>query len=142
MGEITQGIAWKDEYKLGYEQVDVQHYQLFVLLSQLVEACTEGGNNAKLGDTLDFLLNYTIHHFIDEEALQIRYNYPDYERHKQLHDDFKQTAREMAQHYEEYGYSTEFCIDVNKVLVKWLINHILREDKKIGDHIRNVTESA
>jgi hemerythrin len=142
MGNISQGIAWRDEYKLGNEQVDSQHYQLFMLVSQLVESCINGSETEKLRETLDFLVNYTIYHFDDEEALQLRYDYPGYDRHKQLHEDFKVTALELSKNFEESGSSAELSNDVNKIVVKWLINHILREDKKIGDHIRSVSGQA
>ncbi|MCL1975513.1 MAG: hemerythrin family protein [Firmicutes bacterium] len=138
MAKATQGIAWKDEFRLGNDQVDEQHYQLFIQVGKIIESCADGSDMAKLRETLDFLIDYTIYHFNDEEALQLRYNYPDYERHKQLHEDFKVTALDLVKHYEESGSSAELSNDVNRIVVKWLINHIMREDKKIGEHIRNI----
>jgi hemerythrin len=120
--------------------VDEQHHQLFVLVSEIIESCADGSDTAKLKETLDFLVGYTAHHFQDEEALQLRYNYPEYERHKQLHEDFKLTALDLARHFEESGSSMELSNDVSKIVVRWLINHILREDKKIGDHIRTLAQ--
>lgn len=137
MSQITQGVAWKDEYKLGNKQVDDEHHQLFVMVSELINSCADGSDMAKLKETLDFLVNYTVFHFGDEEALQLRYNYPDYERHKQLHEDFKATVLNLAQNFEKSGSTEELSNNVNKIIVRWLINHILREDKKIGDYIRN-----
>jgi len=98
----------------------------------------DGTDTGKLKDTLDFLVYYTIRHFDDEEALQLQYNYPEYSRHKQLHEDFKVTVGELVQRFEQNGSSTELSNDVNKIIVRWLINHIQHEDLKIALHIQGI----
>jgi len=140
MSEIKFGIAWSDEYKLGNALVDDQHRRLFELLSELVEACITGSDLEKLQATLSFLVDYTINHFNDEEALQLQYGYPDYIRHKQLHEDFKGTVGELVKQFQESGSSEELSSNVNKVIVKWLVSHIQREDKRIGLYIDRVTK--
>lgn len=138
VSKLAYGVAWNDSYKLGNEQVDSQHRQLFELLSRLISSCMDGSDIAKLKDTLDFLVNYAVQHFADEEALQLSCDYPDYERHKQLHEDFKVTVGELVHKFTEHGSSTELNSDVNKIIVRWLVNHIHREDKKIGEHMRSI----
>lgn len=138
MSKLAHGVAWNDSYKLGNEQVDSQHRQLFELLSGLIGSCMDGSDTAKLQDTLDFLVNYTVQHFADEEALQRSCGYPDYERHKQLHEDFKVTVGELVQRFTQHGSSEALNNDVNKIVVRWLVNHIHREDKRIGEHMRGI----
>jgi len=135
---MTQSLVWKDEFNLGHDWVDMQHHRLFELVNGLVEACADGSDIIKLKGTLDFLVNYTVQHFDDEEALQLKYNYPEYERHKRLHDDFKATVSELVEKFTLGGSSTELSGDVNRIVVRWLINHIQREDKKIGEYIRSL----
>jgi hemerythrin len=67
------------------------------------------------------------------------YNYPEYNEHKQFHEDFKITVGELAEKFYKNGSSAELSSDVNKTVIRWLINHIQREDKKIGEHVRSVT---
>ena len=112
---------------------------LFDLVNELVNACMDGSDTEKLQDTLRFLVDYTVRHFHFEEELQLQYHYPDYDRHKQLHDDFKQTVGELVEKFNQNGSSSELSSDVNRIVVRWLINHIQREDKKIGEHIRHVS---
>ena len=138
MGEIKYGIAWSDEYKLGNGKVDSQHHRLFELVSDLVGSCVEGSGDEKVKEALDFLVDYTIRHFTDEEALQLECGYPEYESHRQLHDDFKKTVGAMIREYEDTGSSQALGDSVNKTVVRWLITHIQREDKKIADHIRKM----
>ena len=138
MGEIKHGIAWSDDYKLGNEQVDTQHQRLFELVSDLVSSCLEGQSAEKLRETIGFLIDYTIRHFNDEEALQLKFDYPDFGRHKQLHEDFKKQVGELVQSFRRSGCTEELVSNVNKVVIRWLVNHIQQEDKKIGDHIRSI----
>jgi len=139
VNDINYGIAWSEKYALGNKQVDSQHRRLFELLSDLVASCLNRTEVTKLKGTLDFLVNYTVQHFNDEEALQCKYDYPDFQRHKQLHEDFKVTVGGLVQKFDCNGSSIELCNDVNKIVVKWLINHIQQEDRKIGKHIRSLT---
>jgi len=138
MDELEQGIAWDDSLSLGDEHIDMQHYQMFRLLSSLVSACDNGTETAQLKETLDFLVNYTVQHINDEEALQLKYNFPGYEKHKVEHDGFKNTIGGLAQRFAENGSSAELSRDVNKIVVRWLINHILSEDKKIGEYFKTL----
>jgi len=132
------GVAWSEEYELGCEFVDSQHKRLFELVNNISTACRDGQDVKKLNETLDFLLQYTVQHFIDEEAFQIKCNFPDYQRHKQLHEDFKETVTEKVAEFREKG-STKYLSDtVNKIVVKWLVNHILMEDMKIGVHVKTM----
>jgi hemerythrin len=137
--EISHGFAWKDEFNLGHDWVDAQHRRLFELVSGLVEACADGSDTIKLKGTLDFLVNYTVHHFEDEEALQLKYNYPGHERHKRLHDDFKIAVGGLVEKFTKGGSSAELSSDVNRIVVRWLVNHIQREDKRIGEHIKGLS---
>ena len=138
MSDIKYGIAWSKDLELGNAQVDSQHRRLFELVSNLIEACMTGQEFDRLRETLDFLVDYTIMHFRDEEALQLQYKYPEYEAHKLMHDDFKVTVSDLVRKYLENGSSEELSSSVNRIVVRWLINHIQREDKKIGKHIQNL----
>jgi len=140
MDDYKYGISWKNYYAIGDEKVDMQHRQIFELLSELVDSCMDGSAADKLHGTLDFLVNYAVQHFYDEESLQVQYNYPEYKTHKQLHDDFKVTIGDIVRRYDENGSSAKLSDDVNKIVVRWLINHIQREDKKIGEYIRKQQE--
>jgi len=138
MSSSNFGLAWSEDFELGCEEVDSQHRRLFELVGDLVKACTEGYEKNVLDDTLDFLVNYTVQHFYDEEEFQIRHNYPDYVRHKQIHDEFKESVGELVEEFHADGSTTELSSKVNKIVVRWIINHIQREDKRIGVHVRRL----
>jgi len=136
MSEWSQGVAWSSDLETGYDAIDSQHKQLFKLTSDLVEACENKKSQEVLGDTLNFLASYTVKHFADEEALQLEHNFPAYEKHKKLHDDFKVKATELVQQYQQDSCSVNLRTQVNSVIVRWLVQHIKGEDLKVAEHIR------
>ena len=138
MFEVEYGIVWDDMLKMGDEKVDSQHKCLFDLLNKLVNQCIDGSNIQKLQETLDFLVNYTVQHFYDEESLQVQHKYPEYRVHKQMHEDFKVVVGDLVERFNKNGSSKALGDDVNKIVVRWLINHIQREDKRIGEHIKGM----
>ena len=137
--DLEYGIAWNDSFKLGDENVDAQHFQIFELVSALVSACADELSTKMLKGIFDILANFTVEHFEDEEALMLRYNYPEIKKHKQLHRDFKVSVKELSAKFEKSGSSKELSENLVKVVVRWLVSHIMQEDKKIVTHIRSVT---
>ena len=131
-------IAWSEEYELGNDFVDSQHKRLFELVGNIGKHCVEGGDLNTLSETLDFLLQYTVQHFHDEESLQIKYNFPEYEYHKKLHEEFEATVSEKVAEFKEKGSTKDLIDTVNEVVIEWLVNHILKEDMKIGAYIKDV----
>ena len=137
MGIEHLDIAWSKDYELGNEFVDSQHKRLFELVCNLGKSCLEGEDVATLSETLDFLLQYTVQHFSDEESLQLKYNFPEYEHHKKLHEEFEATVGEKVLEFKEKGSTKDLSDTVNDFVVTWLLNHILKEDMKIGAYIKD-----
>jgi len=135
---VEGSFKWDNYYLLGDEVVDEQHHKLLDMVNSLIESCENGTDKEKLKDTLDFLVNYAIEHFTYEETLQLKYNYPEYEKHKKMHAEFKMVVAGLIQEFNKTGSSSELSKDINKFILKWLIKHILHEDKKIGIYIKNI----
>ncbi|MDR0584285.1 MAG: bacteriohemerythrin [Treponema sp.] len=136
LSEWKYGVAWSPELETGNEEIDSQHRRLFALTSNVIDACTKGRSTAVLGEALDFLASYTIQHFIDEEALQLKYRYPGYENHRKIHEDFKKTVAALIAEYKSAGSSAGLSDKVYSVIVHWLVEHIKGEDAKIAAYIR------
>lgn len=139
MAGIQQGLAWSLDLETGDERVDSQHRRIFDLLNDLIAACADGSEAKRLRETLDFLVEYTIRHFTDEELLQLQYDFPEYKKHKRMHDELTEQVVELIKRFEASGSSAELSRDVNRVVVAWLVGHISREDKKIAEHIRSLS---
>ena len=127
---------WTKELETGSQSIDEQHKQLVVALNALLFACQHGSHRAELKTVLDFLVTYTVKHFADEEEFQCQHNYPDYKRHKMLHDQFKVVASELAERLVQEGASIALIAEVRSTIGDWLVNHIKGEDLKIAVHAR------
>jgi len=135
-------MIWKDEYKIGVELVDSQHEELFKRLGDfIVTVRSEQDKEEKrkeIEKTLDFMGEYVVTHFNAEEALQKKYNYPDYENHHKIHEDFKAEIAEFKEKYKENNYDEDFVLEFSGRLLTWLINHVASTDQDIGKHINSV----
>ena len=130
-------ITWSEEYELGNDFVDSQHKRLFELVGNVGKYCLEGWDKNNLSETLDFLLQYTVQHFNDEEALQVKYGFPEYENHKKLHEEFEAIVIGKVSEFKEKGSTKDLKETVNDFVITWLVNHILKEDMKIGAYIKD-----
>ncbi|MDR2855447.1 MAG: bacteriohemerythrin [Methanomicrobiales archaeon] len=131
-------ITWSEELEVGIETMDMQHKELIEKFNTLMNACAVGKGQEELESALTFLCDYTVQHFSDEEALQQQIGFPEFSRHKQLHDGFKVTVANLATQFKQDGPSPaildRFSVDVGE----WLIKHIKREDMKVASYSSHV----
>ena len=137
-----QGLVWRPEYETGDAAIDSQHKQLFVLTRNVIEACVAGQNTYMLSQALDFLAEYAVRHFADEEALQVQYNYYDYQNHKKLHEAFAEKVGGLIAEYKAGGSTEKLRNNVHSIIVRWLVQHIQGEDTKIAAYVRRLQDLA
>jgi hemerythrin len=85
---------------------------------------------------LNFLEDYIVIHFTAEENIQKKYNYPDYEAHKSLHLKFIQDFSALKKNFDAEGPSLPIVLQINRIVVDWLINHIKKVDKALGEFVK------
>jgi len=117
-------FEWTSELETGNPRIDDQHKQLIATLEEFQSACKRGVQGSELKEIMDFLVGYTINHFADQEKFQLQYNYPDYERHKLLHNDFKVVVSELAERLMREGASVDIVVEIHFTIGKWLVCHI------------------
>lgn len=135
-------IVWRDSFNIGVDSIDTQHQELVVRLNDFMDACTQQKAKEKIEETLEFLKAYTVEHFHDEEQLMKDAGYPGYELHKKEHVDFVQTIDHLLGQVQNQGTSILTTLKLNRMLVDWLLNHIQRNDVKVGDFIKRQSASA
>jgi len=129
-------IEWRTSYEIGVKKIDMQHKALFDKINALFEACNSKGGKEEVINTMEFLGNYVVTHFSDEEKLQRESGYPDYINHKAAHDNFIKEYENLKTKLKTDGVSLNFVISVNRVVVDWLIKHIGNADRAFGDFIK------
>jgi hemerythrin len=129
-------MEWTHDLSVGVEEIDSQHKELIARVNSFFDAMKSGGSHERVLEMLSFLESYVAKHFGDEEALQLRYNYPGYTAHKKLHQEFKQTVKELRGEIEKrFTPATQSMVGMT--LTSWLVLHITKEDKAIGAYIRS-----
>jgi hemerythrin-like metal-binding domain len=126
-------MLWTENLSVGVEAIDEQHKKLFEMTEQLFEA---GKKNMAMGfivELLDFLDDYTKKHFSDEEAYMLKIGYPEYQYQKKAHDEFIHQIKILKKDYESSGGNIVLIINANQILLDWLLKHISKDDKKIGE---------
>ncbi|MDR1904663.1 MAG: hemerythrin family protein [Treponema sp.] len=127
---------WNSSIATGIELIDNQHKELITKINILLNNCENKTTQEELTQSIDFLTEYTIKHFFDEEQLQKKYEYPDYPNHKKMHEDFKNTIRNFKVDLIMKGASDQLIDDVHKKIGGWLVNHIKGQDILLGNYIK------
>ena len=127
--------TWNKDLETGNPMIDRQHKQLISCINDLLDACSQGKGRDKILETMQFLQDYTIKPFGDEEALQKRTGYPDYPNHKKYHETFKKTVKDIIAEMKTTGPTVALVAKVNTSIASWFINHIKREDTKVAKHV-------
>jgi hemerythrin len=129
-------ITWREDLAIGVEQIDNQHKELFTRIDGLFEACNKGKGKEEVTKVIDYLGDYVVTHFSDEEALQKKYGYPEYNGHKMLHTQFIKDFGALKGSLDNEGVTPGLVIKMNKLLIDWLINHIKRTDKALAAYLK------
>jgi len=129
MGEL---FKWSDDFSVGVQEIDEQHKELVSLLNQLHDAIHEHHGSEAARRILDELADYTRTHFMVEESLMRISNYPDFEAHKQNHEDLIGQVQALQEKLDSGQAAITF--ELLHFLKVWLTRHINEADKRFGEH--------
>ncbi len=121
-------IEWNDSYRIGISRIDEQHKKLIEMMDKLAGAMHEKKTSEVLEEIIDGLIDYAKYHFSTEEELFRKYDYPDYETHKKIHDGFVEKVKKFKE--DLINGKLLLSVEVMMFMRDWLVNHILGTDKK------------
>lgn len=122
------------KYFTGVVWQDFQHRELMDLFMKLKKARNDKQDKDAFRFTMAFLSMYVNHHFKLEEEYMDIYYYPDRKAHKDEHKDFIKTLKAFRS--DHASYSKEAMDELLGKIEHWILDHILGDDKKLGDHIK------
>ncbi|MBR4982081.1 MAG: hemerythrin family protein [Lachnospiraceae bacterium] len=131
--ETKDPFAFTDEYRTGIEIVDEEHEELFHIIRRANDLITEELLHDKYDEimsVLDELRNYTIKHFADEEEYMVSINYNGLDAQKKTHEMFVDKLNDINLDDLDDNQQ-QYLIELVDFLLMWLVNHILKMDKKI-----------
>ena len=131
-------MIWNQKWAVGVDKIDKQHKELFDRINRLMTAMKDGKGKDEVMSTLNFLEEYVVKHFNDEEELQIKNNYPKYETQHKEHEEFKASLKELRTLCETKGMSAVLVINVQKNMSDWWKKHIKELDMDLGNYLMKV----
>jgi hemerythrin len=135
-------IEWSNALSVGVKEIDDQHKRLIEMLNELNDAIHGSWGREARKDIIDRLIEYTRVHFATEENVMSISGYPDIEAHKKQHENLivmvkgyvkKYEQDPNASNYDLLFYATSY--DLLFFLRRWLIEHIIKNDKALGDYL-------
>lgn len=130
-------MMWNDNLKIGVSLIDSEHKELCNRIDQLLAACNKGQGKEEIMKTLQFMEDYTIKHFGDEEKLQRTSGYPKVTEHKAMHEFFKSKIADLKKDISENGANIATISKTNYFLMDWLLNHIQKVDTELAKYIKD-----
>jgi hemerythrin-like metal-binding protein len=130
-------MEWNENLAVGVFSIDSQHKELISRANAFYASLRTEASKEETLKVLKFLISYVDFHFRDEEALQVKVNYPKYAEHKQLHTDFRKTLHRLAEELESKGITNTASSLVAMTVSNWLVQHIGVQDKAIGKYMKD-----
>ncbi|GAB4304504.1 MAG: methyl-accepting chemotaxis protein [Desulfuromonadia bacterium] len=126
-------IRWNPRMSVLVPKFDEQHKQLVAMVHELNDAMKDGQGDEVIGSIIGRLAEYAVNHFNQEEAFMRETGYPGLAAHHAIHEDLKKKVGEAIEAFEK-GEIVPAAI--MQFLSDWLINHIMKEDRKYGEHAK------
>ncbi|MCK6513162.1 bacteriohemerythrin [Myxococcota bacterium] len=127
-------LSWRANWMIGVDVLDQQHEELFRRINTLFKAI-EHGNNQEVIKVVQFLEEYVLYHFEEEERLMLEYGYPEYSFHLSQHHRFIEDFKSLKRECESKGSSFHLALRTQCQVVDWMIHHIAKTDRKLGKYL-------
>src|SRR5471030_2167708 len=128
-------LNWNNNLSTGIMSIDNQHQELFNRINQLVASMKEGKGKLDVIKTLDFLEEYVIKHFNEEEEIRKKNKYRQFDIQHKQHEEFKKELRQLRMVFETTGVSVLFVINMQQKMSPWWRSHINDLDKDLGKYL-------
>lgn len=122
-------IEWRDDFKIGIDEVDFEHQELIELINESYNEAKNDGANLAVLDSLGEIFVQISAHFALEEKEMRQLKYDQYEDHKEDHEQLLDSIRDIMDEYEENTILDEEDFGVR--LKDWFVNHFSTKDARL-----------
>ena len=137
-------ILWREQMSVGNMLIDDDHKYLICLINTAELALKTPENIDTLSVIIQQLVRYTEEHFAREEKIQLKARFPHYADHKMEHqslvqqlNDIKENVRAADPESNEQ-ISAQAAAELVNLLRVWLLEHILKLDKRMEPYLRKL----
>ena len=130
---------WRPDMETKIEVLDQQHMQLFRIgrdIEQMLRVRCMGVTEIQLLGIVCELRDYAAYHSYQEEKIMKEAGYSGYEEHKKMHAVFSSDIEKINMPKLKENPEEELKLIKNKIQ-EWVFEHMLIEDMKMAEEIRN-----
>jgi hemerythrin-like metal-binding protein len=121
-------FRWKDDYKVGHEEIDSQHKTLFDLVGDFIES----KHDSLMSDALK-VYEHSKFHFDFEESIMKEVQFSNYLSHIEQH---KKLLKVLEEVIVSITNKTFIKNKTDIFIAEWLVKHTAIEDTKLSDFIK------
>lgn len=125
--------SWSADLELGNPTMDDDHKQLVMLVNELQYSVDTNRRRDVIRAQLEDLMTVADRHFCHEERMMRQAGYPEFRRHKKIHDDLTRDLhtlmRQIASGEGEFTHTTV------EWLKGWVGSHIRGEDRQLAQFL-------
>ena len=126
------GFDWNKEHSVNIALLDQQHQELVRYLDKLNRDLA-AGHEIVVETVLGRLVEYTIHHFADEEGLMQRHGFPGLAAHRIEHNALTEKIASFQKEHE--AGQPDVLVKLAAYMESWLKDHILKTDKEYSEFL-------
>jgi hemerythrin-like metal-binding protein len=133
-------IVWTKAIATLIENVDAQHRELFNHANRFFAAAVAGAPGEELGRLVEFMREYTLHHFRSEEEYfdRLLLTEEDLRRNnKKAHQAFIRDLVEFEQDLKRTEERQQLSREIQHWITNWLLLHIGKIDCEMGKALRS-----
>ncbi|MBF0486833.1 MAG: hemerythrin family protein [Nitrospirae bacterium] len=130
-------FQWTENLAVGVELMDEQHKELFQRVNAFVEAVAQNKESVFVEELIKNLESYIETHLTLEETYMKQYDYDeeDTEAHQKQHKTLRTNFQRLKTEYQRKGSSKDLNQKLQEHLCNWLVTHVSKIDKKLGDYL-------
>lgn len=122
-------VEWRDEFKIGIEEVDFEHQELIELINELYAETKKEDSALAVMDCLEEIFAKISAHFALEEKVMRDLQYDEYEDHKEDHELLLDSIMDIMDEYaDDTGLDEEEFADR---LNNWFVRHFSTKDARM-----------
>ncbi len=134
-------IEWNDGMSAGIPEIDEDHKRFILLIDDLNRAIVDRMELGEIKRRLRLLCDDVVQHFAHEEKLFAQWQYPDTQTHAGKHAQVLKALDAIREKSINYDLPPEW-ISVSMEVKDLLIDHLMTEDMKYAEYLRNSRQGS
>ncbi len=121
-------FTWTPFMQIDDGQIDEDHRHLISIANRVLELNRPNQDVEEIKQVIRELYEYVKYHFDREESFMHEQHYPGLDEHKEKHEII---IADMNHYLTKSHHMGEILSNFRQLVNRWVINHIMEEDKKI-----------